>query len=365
MAESESGQEKTEMATPKKLQELMESGQFARSQEVQTLVLLVAALLILTIMAPKMVETFRIYMMGTFQQLGTTRVTPDSWQSIFSHFFITAGTLILPVMSMGLLAGLIGSGSQSQFRASPKAIEPKFNKLNPINGFKRIFSSQSLAKLVVSLMKFVVIFGFTYPVLKRVLDDPVFYSATDLMHLLAFMGDTAQSVGVRVVAGMVLIAACDYAYQHWKNEEDSKMTKQEVKDENKQLEGNLQVKGELRRRRRQMLMETLNTEVPQADVIVTNPTHLAIALKYDRAAMGAPRVVAKGARYNALRIREIARKAEVPIVENKPVARLLFKNCKVGAEIIPDLYAAVAEILAYVYRTNRYKYYIRGQQVSS
>jgi flagellar biosynthetic protein FlhB len=365
MAESESGQEKTEMATPKKLQELMESGQFARSQEIQTLVLLVAAMLILTIMAPKIVETFRIYMIGAFQQLGTSLVTPESWQGIFSHFFVTAGTLILPVMVAAFLAGLIGSGSQSQFRASPKAIEPKFDKLDPLKGFKRIFGSQALAKLVVSLMKFVVIFGFTYPVLKNILDDPVFYTATDLMHLLAFMGDSAQSVGIRVIAGMVIIAACDYAYQLWKNEEDSKMTKQEVKDEGKQVEGNLLVKGELRRRRRQMLMETLNTEVPQADVIVTNPTHLAIALKYDREAMGAPRVLAKGARYNALRIREIARKNEVPIVENKPVARLLFKNCKVGKEIIPDLYAAVAEILAYVYRTNRYKYYKRGQQMGA
>ena len=365
MAESESGQEKTEMPTPKKLQELMESGQFARSQEVQTLVLLVTALLILTIMAPKMVEAFRVYMTATFQQLGTTRITPESFMGIFSHFMFTAGALILPVMGAGLLGGLISGGMQSQFRASPKAIEPKFSKLNPLSGFKRIFSSQSVAKLVVSLMKFVVIFGFTYPALREVLEDPVFYTATDLMHLMGFMGDTAQNVGIRVVAGMVVIAACDYAYQHWKNEEDSKMTKQEIKDENKQVEGNLLIKGELRRRRRQMLMETLNTEVPQADVIVTNPTHLAIALKYDREAMGAPRVVAKGARYNALRIREIARKHEVPVVENKPVARLLFKNCKVGQEIIPELFAAVAEILAYVYRTNRFKYYTRGQNVTA
>ena len=125
----------------------------------------------------------------------------------------------------------------------------------------------------------------------------------------------------------------------------------------------MQQKVEMRRRRRQMLMDTLNQEVPQADVIVTNPTHLAIALKYDRGQMSAPRVVAKGARYNALRIREIAKKYDVPIVENKPVARLLFKNCKVGMEIIPDLFAAVAEILAYVYRTNRYKYYMKGQRM--
>ena len=119
----------------------------------------------------------------------------------------------------------------------------------------------------------------------------------------------------------------------------------------------------MRRRRRQMLMDTLKQEVPKADVIVTNPTHLAIALKYERGQMSAPCVVAKGARYNALRIREIAKKHDVPIVENKPVARLLFKHCKVGREIIPEMFAAVAEILAYVYRTNRYRYYTRGQRV--
>jgi flagellar biosynthetic protein FlhB len=141
------------------------------------------------------------------------------------------------------------------------------------------------------------------------------------------------------------------------------MTKQEIKDETKQADGNAQVKGEQKRRRRQLLMESMQEEIPQADVIVTNPTHLAIALKYDRDDMGAPRVVAKGARYNALRIREIAKQHDVPIVENKPVARLLFKHCKVGREIIPEMFAAVAEILAYVYRTNRYRYYTRGQRV--
>ena len=363
MAESESGQEKTEQATPKKLEKQMESGQFARSREVNTLVLIMAAVMILTLMAPKMMETFQLFMISTFQQLGTLRMTPESFLGHYGHFMLTAGTLILPVMLTVLFAGLLASGAQSGMRVSPKAIEPKFSKLSPWSGFKRIFSSQSFAKLGVSLMKFVVIFGFTYPVIKEVLNDPIFYTATDVRHLLAFMGETIQNVALRVIAGMVLIAAADFAYQHWKNEQDSMMTKQEVKDENKQAEGNMMQKGEMRRRRRQMLMDTLNQEVPKADVIVTNPTHLAIALKYERGQMSAPRVVAKGARYNALRIREIAKKHDVPIVENKPVARLLFKHCKVGKEIIPDLFAAVAEILAYIYRTNRYKYYMKGQRM--
>jgi|TARA_B100001971_G_scaffold212866_1_gene244211 flagellar biosynthetic protein FlhB len=360
MAESESGQEKTEQATPKKLEQQMESGQFARSTEVNTLALMIGATLILTMMAPKMIDTFRLFMTNLYQQLGTLSMTSESFTGHFEHFMLTAGTLILPVMIMALFAGLLASGAQSGMRVSPKAIEPKFSKLSPLSGFKRMFSSRSFAKLAVSLLKFLVIFGFTYPVIKEVLDDPIFYTSTDIKHLLAFMGETIQDVALRVIAGMVVIAAADFAYQHWKNEQDSMMTKQEVKDEGKQAEGNMQQKGEIRRRRRQMLMDTLNQEVPQADVIVTNPTHLAVALKYERGQMSAPRVVAKGARYNALRIREIAKKHDVPVVENKPVARLLFKNCKVGQEIIPDLFAAVAEILAYVYRTNRYKYYMKG-----
>ena len=363
MAENESGQEKTEQPTPKKLEQLQEQGQFARSIEINTMVLMTAALLVLTFTIPNIVETLREFMSGIFQQIGTIRMTPESFEGHYRNFMMTAGSMIIPVMIAGVLAGLFAAGSQSGLRVSPKAIEPKFSKISPKSGFKRIFSSQSVAKLGVSVMKFIVLFGFTYPVVKEILNDPIFYTSTDVRHLLTFMGQTAQNVGLRVIAGLVVIAAADYAYQQWKHEQDSLMTKQEVKDESKQVEGNPLQKGEMRRRRRQMLMDTLNQEVPQADVIVTNPTHLAVALKYDRDSMSAPRVVAKGARFNALRIREIAKKHDVPIVENKPVARLLFKHCKEGKEIIPELFAAVAEILAYVYRTNRYKYYMKGQRV--
>ena len=192
MAESESGQEKTEQATPKKLEKQMESGQFARSTEVNTLVLITAAVMILTLMAPKMMETFQLFTISTFQQLGTLRMTPESFAGYFEHFMLTAGALILPVMLMALFAALLCAGAQSGMRVSPKAIEPKFTKLNPLNGFKRMFSSESFAKLAVSLMKFVVIFGFTYPVIKEVLNDPIFYTATDIEHLLVFMGETIQ-----------------------------------------------------------------------------------------------------------------------------------------------------------------------------
>ena len=363
MAESESGQEKTELPTPKRLQELLEAGQFAKSQEIQTVFLMAAGLIILTMMLPRIMEVFKIYMAGTFSQLAATRVSQESFPALFETFMGMAATCLLPVMIGAFLAGLMGGGVQSRFQFTPKALKPKLSKLSPIKGFKNIFSSRSLAKLVVAIAKFTVLFGFTYPVIRDVLDDPIFHQSTEFSYLIVFMADTALAVTIRVLAGMVVIAAGDYAYQLWKNEQDSMMTVQETKEETKNTEGNPEVKGEVRRRRRQMLREQVQKEIPDADVVVTNPTHLAIALKYDRQSMGAPKVVAKGARYNAERIKEIARKHDVPIVDNKPVARLLFKNCKEGQEIIPELFAAVAEILAHVYRVNRYRYYKKGMDM--
>jgi flagellar biosynthetic protein FlhB len=170
---------------------------------------------------------------------------------------------------------------------------------------------------------------------------------------------------VSVLTTVALIAGADYGYQFWKHQKDMMMTKEEVKEESKSSEGNPLVKGELRKRRIAILRQNWIREIPKADVVVTNPTHLAVALRYDRKTMRAPRIVAKGARLNALRIREIAEQFQIPIVENKPVAQLLFKHCKVGQEVPPQVYTAVAEILAYVYRVNRFRYHLQGQQISA
>ncbi len=363
MAEHEGGQEKTELPTPRRLQELLESGQFARSSEIQTVCLIGIGLVVLTLVVPRILGVMKEYMAGTFSQLGSARVTVESFPAQFAHFLTMAGMCLLPIMLAGFFAALLGSGMQSRFQLTPKALELKWGRINPMAGFKNIMGVQSGVRLLVAVLKFVVIFGFTYPVIRDVTQDPIFYAATDFDYLLSFMGRTAQAVTVRVLAGMVIIALADYGYQLWKTEQDSMMTRDEVKEETKSNEGNQQVKGELRRRRRQMLRQKWQREVPKADVIVTNPTHLSVALRYDRKKMGAPRVVAKGARFNALRIREIAKQHQVPIIENKPVARLLFKHCKEGQEIIPNLFAAVAEILAHVYRTNRYRYYKMGIEI--
>jgi flagellar biosynthetic protein FlhB len=214
---------------------------------------------------------------------------------------------------------------------------------------------------LVGLVKFVFIVGITYSEIRRLLSDPIFTSAVSSAHLAEFLGQSCLRILLRVSLGLIIIAAADYGYQFWRNQRDLMMTKQELKDEMKNSESNQLVKT-ARRKRRAISKAKALADVPTADVIVTNPTHIAIALRYDRKVMRAPKIVAKGIRLNAAKIREIAEKHQVPIVENKPLARMLFKHGRVGGEIPAQLYAAVAEILAWVYRVNRYRYFAEKNQ---
>lgn len=236
-------------------------------------------------------------------------------------------------------------------------------QLNPVFNISNLFQPMpAFVRVVVGILKLLVILGFTYVVIRRLLEHPIFYTATSFGQVLMFMAESVQSISMRVLAGLIFIAAADYGYQLWKHKKDMMMTKTEVKDEMKNAEGSPAVKSEIRKRRLKMMQGNWMAEIPRADVVITNPTHLSIVLRYNRKSMRAPKVVAKGARLNALRIREIAQQFQIPIVENKPVARLLFKHCRIGQEVPPQVYAAVAEILAYVYRVNRYRYYVEGQK---
>jgi flagellar biosynthetic protein FlhB len=242
-------------------------------------------------------------------------------------------------------------------------LEPKWEKLNPVEGFKRVFSGRSLVPTGICLLKLSVVIGLTYSQVKTLLADPIFYTPVGVLRFGEFIATAAFGITWRVVTCLALIAAMDYGYQFWRTNRDLMMTKQEVKEEMKNSEGNPQMKARQRRRRAAKTQRQMLLDVPQADVIVTNPTHFAIALRYDRKTMKAPKIVAKGTRLNALRIREIATQHQVPIVENKPLARMMFKYGKVGGEIPAQLFAAVAEILAYVYRVNRYRYYAEQNHV--
>jgi flagellar biosynthetic protein FlhB len=281
-----------------------------------------------------------------------------AWRSTLTLLQCTA-PVVFAAMTGGLLAGTI----QNRFSTASEALGFHWERLNPAEGFKRVFSGRSAVPAVVAVFKFLLIFTLTYSTVREVLNDPVFTSSVSLFRVGEFLSSASLKIALRVLLVVSVIAAADYAYQFWRNHRDLMMTREEVKDEMKSAEGNPQVKARRRRLLRRPKRQFL-AEVPKADVVVTNPTHIAVALRYDRHTMQAPRLVAKGIRKNAEQIRAIARDHGIPIVENKPLARLMFKYGKIGCEIPAQLYAAVAEVLAYVYRSNPYRYYAEACQMA-
>jgi len=261
----------------------------------------------------------------------------------------------MPVMFAILIIGLGINFFQVGLNFSTEAIEVKLDKLNPINGFGRIFSKRSLVELAKSVLKIVIIGFFLYNYLKdEILTMPQFIYY-DLGTSLQEIAKILFAMVFQVIAVILILAIIDFAYQKWQTTQDLKMTKQEVKDELKQSEGDPQIKGKIRQKQRQMAMARMMQEVPKADVIVTNPTHYAVALQYHKG-MVAPVVVAKGQDLVAQRIKGIAKENHVPIVENKPLARALFSSVEIGDAVPTELYQAVAEVLAYVYRLKHRKY---------
>jgi flagellar biosynthetic protein FlhB len=360
MADEQTG-EKTEQPTQRKLEEAIKHGNTPRSAEVQTVFVLLGAVAALTFSGRETWQLFVNTEVSTLGHLYNTPVSADSLQS-----YGVAGVLLVikcagPLVLATMLAGLLAGAMQNRFQTASEVLAPNWNRVNPLEGFKRLFSNQSLVPTALAAVKFAIVFSFTYTEMHRVLLDPIFTTSVSVGRLAAFLGETGLRILLRVSLALLVIAAADYGYQYWKVGRDLMMTKDELKEESKSTEGNPAVKNARRRKRKTTKAKEL-AEVAKADVIVTNPTHIAIALRYDRKTMKAPKVVAKGIRLNAQKIREIATRHQVPILENKPLARMLFKHARVGAEVPAHLYAGVAEVLAWVYRINRYRYYAERNQ---
>ncbi len=353
---AEQAGEKTEQPSQRKLEDAHNRGQIARSAEVQTAFVLAAILCTMSFTGREM---WRTMAGATAGMLGHLHDTPLSINTLQGHAFRGAlvylecvGPLVLAAMGGGLLAGAI----QNRFTTASDALGFHWETVNPVEGAKRVFSTRAAVPAAVALSKFLIVFALTYSAVVEVLHDPIFTSSASLPAFGKFLASACFKISLRILMAVSVIAAADYAYQFWRNHRDLMMTRQELKDEMKNTEGNPQVKARRRRLRGRAKRQMLS-DVRRADVVVTNPTHIAVALRYDRKTMQAPLLVAKGIRKNAEQIREVAREAGVPIVENVPLARLMFKYGSVGREIPAQLYAAVAEVLAYVYRTNPYRYY--------
>jgi flagellar biosynthetic protein FlhB len=266
--------------------------------------------------------------------------------NIFKKLFSILIPFFLPI----LIAGAVGNIGQIGFEIHGEPLRPKLAKLNPISGVKRLFSLKALVDLAKSIIKILIIGGIAYGFIKSQMEGFPPLMQQGVGQILLFIAQAAFKILFLVCLALILLAFLDFIYQRWQHEEDLKMTKQEVKDERKQVEGDPKVKGRIRKAQLEMAARRMMEAVPEADVVITNPSHLAVALKFEASQMHAPTVIAKGAGHIAERIKEVARNHQVPIVEDKPLAQTLFKMVEIGEFIPEELYRAVAEILAYVYR---------------
>ncbi len=339
-------EERTEEATPRRRQEARRRGQVARTRELPSTLLILATLGFLYMAKNYYFEAFK----GMFNYFLGNAYSRETLQSSFPVSLFLLSKLLLPLFLLLVVVGIFSYVVQFGFLFSLEVISPKFDKLNPVNGLKNLFSKRALVELVKSAIKVLLVLWVAYPIIKsQALGATSLFAMSPeqiFAHLLKASGSLVLKVGIL----FLFISLLDYGYQRWEHEQSLKMTKQEVKEELKQQEGDPQVKARIRRIQRELARKRMMQEVPKADVVITNPVEIAVALKYDAERMNAPKVVAKGAGELAKRIREIARKSGVPIVENRPLARMLYKMVEVGEEIPEALYKAVAEVLAYVYR---------------
>ncbi|MBN1547784.1 MAG: flagellar biosynthesis protein FlhB [Syntrophaceae bacterium] len=350
MAEEDQGQERTEQATPKRRDEAREKGQVAVSREVASAVVLGASLIYFYFGAGHLMEGISEIMKSAFRDSGHTILTPQNIQPLAMTFIYKVFILIFPLLLAVFLAGFLANVLQVGFLVSWEATKPKLSKIDPIKGFKRLFSLRSLVELVKSLLKITVVSLIAYLVIVREL--PALFPLADqsTWGMLMFIGRIAFRIMMMTCFILLVMALLDYLYQRWEFEKSIRMSRQEIKEEFKHTEGDPLIKSRIKRLQREIARKRMMANIPKADVIITNPTHLAIAIRYDQDNMNAPIVLAKGAGYVAEKIREIAAKHQIPIVENKPVAQVLYKITNIGDMIPADLYRAVAEILAYVYR---------------
>ena len=344
--------EKTEEPTAKKLEDARKKGQVMRSTEVVTAATLLVFFLMLKVFVGFIGNRFISSFHKTLGSIGDYTSEPfntNMARTIIRSSLWDIVVAAFPIMIAGFVVTIVSILFQVKWKVTTEPLKPKFDKFNPVSGMKRLFSKDKIMDLLKSTAKVIILAYVVYSYLKD--QWPLIfkmYSYT-LPQAIAVIGDTVISVGIRISLFFAAIAVFDLFYQKWKFHQDMMMSKQEVKDEYKNSEGDPKIKSQQRQRMQQASQRRMMQDLPNADVVITNPTHLAVAIRYDKEAHEAPVVVAKGADYLAQKIKDVVRANAVEIVENKPLARMLYHNVEIGAEIPPELYQMVAEVLAYVY----------------
>ena len=352
------GGEKTEPATSKKLNDIRKEGQVAKSKELITAVSLMSLFIILKIYLSKLGTGLIDVYTQVYNSI--SKVVDDSYNglpirtagSVMQQVIIDMIKLVIPILLVAIVIAILGNMLQQKWMVTAKPLQPKFSKISPISGFKRMFSVRQLVELIKSIAMISIIMIAVYNTVKSKMNILLTFYDVGLNTALSTIGSIIIDLGIKISAVFLIVGFADLFYQRIKFKNDNMMTKQEIKDEFKNTEGDPQVKGQIKRRMQEVSRRRMMQQLPEADVVITNPTHFAVALKYEPDAGKAPVVIAKGADYLAFQIKDKAKEYNIAIVENKPLARILYHNIDIGMEIPPELYQAVAEILAVVMRTN-------------
>lgn len=341
---------KTEKPTGKRIQEAREKGNIPRSQDLAATVGLAVAFVTLYTTGNFMFTALKNCSRDILGNLAATEVTQAGIYSLMLKTFLTMGMVLAPFMLIVLVAGVATSIAQGGgVTVSWEPLSLSLDKLNPLNGLSKFFNKEALFQVFKSFFKIMIVGYMAYKILRDEVDSILFLADSDVQSIIAFVGHISFKLVLHTCGVLLILSILDLAFVKWQFIENLKMTKQEVKDENRNMEGDPQVKGRIRRMQLEQSRRRLRKIIPTADVVITNPTHYAVALKYDREKMAAPMVIAKGVDFLAQKIKEMARESKIMLVENRPLARELYAQVNEGEEIPEALYAAVAEVLAYVY----------------
>ena len=347
--------EKTEEPSQHRIDEARKKGDVSSSKELNSVLILAGVFSVLILTSLYIFETFSDYIEWLYGLDFSKAYTEDLARRIFKETFFMAGKCVAPVFITSAILGFLAQVMQIGFLYAPEALQLKFDRINPQNGLKRIFSKKALAEVVKGLFKFSIVLVITYFIISQNITSFIGFLHTEAGEAFGYGKIFAFKLAGSILLGLFVVALGDFAWEKYSYKEKLRMTKQQVKEETKEKDGNPEIKQKIRSIQREMAQKRMIADVPNADVIITNPTHISIVVRYDSLTMVAPQIIGKGQDNLALKIREIAKEHDIPIVENVPLARALYKTVKVGEGVPRSLYKAVAEILAFVYKLKRKK----------
>lgn len=342
--------DKTEKATPKKRQDLRKKGQVMQSRELPANLILLIMFISIKIFGNFIFqESRKVFNMFFTDTSAFNLQDPSEIMRLITFSVIQIAKMSAPFFIIAMLVGAIGTYVQIGFLFTTEPLKPKFSNLNPMKGLKKIFSSRSAFELIKSIAKVILVSWVAWSSIKAEFVNMMKLMNLEIGPLTMYLIDSALNIAIKICFSLLIISAVDYYFQWRKHEKEIRMSKQEIKEEYKQMEGNPEIKSKIKQKQREISMRRMLSEVPKADVVITNPTHFAVAIKYDPKEKSAPYVIAKGADYMAQRIKEVAKENKIHTMENKPLAQALYKSVEVGDAVPPELYKAVAEVLAFVY----------------